>query len=130
MAFVTELKVAMQEHAARSKDPLRAKVERLMRGTDAMSTIALLDLLGLPNTTANGRLLAKTCRGLGLIPLKSRRLMPGGHAGTVIRGWTRPLRPVGEVKGETVSPSHLKRGATNPCPAGTTPQEYAPCATA
>jgi hypothetical protein len=44
-----------------------------------MSTAALLDLLGLSHTTANGRLLAKTMRSLGFIPLKSRRLMPGGY---------------------------------------------------
>jgi hypothetical protein len=92
MAFLTELNNAILERSARSKDPLQAKLERLMCGTDAMSTNALLDLLGLPNTTANGRLLARTMRSLGFIPLKSRRLMPGGHEGTVTRGWTRPIK--------------------------------------
>ena len=79
MAWLTELKLKQQELAAHAADPLRAKVEALMRGQTAMSTAALLDLLGLPATTANGRVLAKTMRSLGFIPLKSRRLMPGGY---------------------------------------------------
>jgi hypothetical protein len=32
-------------------------------------------------------------RALHFIPIKSRRLMPGGRAGnTVTRGWARPVR--------------------------------------
>jgi hypothetical protein len=32
-------------------------------------------------------------RSLHFIPIKSRRLMPGGRAGnTVTRGWARPIR--------------------------------------
>jgi hypothetical protein len=32
-------------------------------------------------------------RSLHFIPIKSRRLMPGGRAGnTVTRGWARPFR--------------------------------------
>ena len=96
MSWLNDLNGAMQESASRRADPLRAKVERLMRGQTAMSTAALLDLLNLPHTTANGRLLAKTMRTLGFIPLKSRRLMPGGHRDTVTRGWMRPVREAGE----------------------------------
>lgn len=77
-----------------------------MRGHTAMSTHALLDLLGLRNTTANGRLLAKTMRSLGFILLKSRRLMPGGHQSTITRGWTRSLMPGRAYEGEKVSGSH------------------------
>jgi len=106
MGWLTELHRAQQEIAARSADPLRAKVEIYMRGQTAMSTNALLDLLGLRNTTANGRLLAKTMRSLGFIPLKSRRLLPGGHMGTVIRGWSRPVMASDECEGDKVSPSH------------------------
>jgi len=31
-------------------------------------------------------------RSLGFIPIKSRRLMPGGFRDTVTRGWARPVR--------------------------------------
>jgi hypothetical protein len=31
-------------------------------------------------------------RQLGFVPLKSRRLEPGGYRDTVTRGWTRPVR--------------------------------------
>jgi hypothetical protein len=105
MAWLNDLNGAMRETAARRADPLRARVERLMRGQTAMSTAALLDLLGLPHTTANGRLLAKTMRSLGFIPLKSRRLLPGGHEGVVTRGWMRPLKPARSAERETVEGS-------------------------
>jgi hypothetical protein len=105
MAWLNNLNSAMQETAARRADPLRAKVERYMRGHTAMSTAALLDLLGLPHTTANGRLLAKTMRSLGFIPLKSRRLMPGGHRDNVTRGWMRPLMPTRSAEREKVEGS-------------------------
>jgi hypothetical protein len=57
-----------------------------------MSTVALLDLLDVPQTTGNARRLAQTMRSLGFIPLKSRRLMPGGFRDNTIRGWARPIR--------------------------------------
>ena len=59
---------------------------------DSVSTAALLDLIGLPNTTGNSRRIAATMRALGFIPIKSRRLEPGGYRDTVTRGWARPLR--------------------------------------
>jgi hypothetical protein len=31
-------------------------------------------------------------RSLGFVPIKSRRLEPGGYRDTVTRGWTRPVR--------------------------------------
>ena len=66
-----------------------------MRGMEAISTHALLDLLGLPKTTGSGRRIAPTMRALGFIPIKSRHLMPGGYRDTVTRGWARPVREVG-----------------------------------
>jgi hypothetical protein len=105
MAWLNNLNGAMREAAARRADPLRAKVERLMRGQTAMSTAALLDLLGLPHTTANGRLLAKTMRSLDFIPLKSRRLMPGGYRDNVTRGWMRSLKPARSAGPEKVEGS-------------------------
>jgi hypothetical protein len=83
---------AQAEAAKRDADPFREKAEAVVRGMEAISTVALLDLLGLPKTTGNGRRIARTMRSLAFIPIKSRRLMPGGWADTVTRGWARPVR--------------------------------------
>lgn len=49
-------------------------------------------LLRAPTTTGTARRLATVMRSLNFIPIKSRRLMPGGRAGnTVTRGWARPI---------------------------------------
>ncbi len=91
-SFLEQLHRAKAEAAERDADPLREKVETLVRGMEAISTHSLLDLLGLPRTTGNGRRVASTMRALGYVPIKSRRLMPGGWADTVTRGWARPIR--------------------------------------
>lgn len=106
MAFLDRLAAACAELAESSKDPWRSKVVAAVREKDAISTAALLDLLRLPATTGTARRLAAVMRSLNFVPLKSRRLMPGGRAGnTVTRGWTRPLR-------ETKSPSTIKTPAS------------------
>ncbi len=75
-----------------SSDPWRRALERdLPANVTCISTVALLDLLGLAPTTGNARRIAPTMRSMGFIPLKSRRLMPGGNRGTTIRGWARPF---------------------------------------
>jgi hypothetical protein len=82
------------EAAERSSDPWRRALERdLPANVTCISTVALLDLLGLAPTTGNARRIAPTMRSMGFIPLKSRRLMPGGNRGTTIRGWARPFSP-------------------------------------
>ncbi len=83
--------------AGRDADPFRAKVEAAVRGMEAISTHALLDLLWLPKTTGNGRRIAATMRSLGFVPIKSRRLEPGGWRDTVTRGWARPVRGTKKV---------------------------------
>jgi hypothetical protein len=77
-----------QRHA----DPLQVRVAAAVRGMDAISTTALLDLIGLPASTGNARRVSRTMRALGFVPIKSRRLMPGGWRDTVARGWMRPFR--------------------------------------
>ena len=75
------------------EDPWRKKVEAEVRGKDTISTAALLDAVRAPATTGTARRLAAVMRDLHFIPIKSRRLMPGGRAGnTVTRGWARPVR--------------------------------------
>ena len=96
-SWTDELKRAEADRAKRDADPFLAKADALIRGMEAISTHALLDLIGLPKTTGNGRRIARTMRSLGFIPIKSRRLEPGG--------WTRHrYARMGEARsGVTVS---------------------------
>ena len=87
MSLLGKLAEARAELEARHEDPWSKKVEAAVRDKDAISTAALLDLLRVPATTGTARRLAAIMRALHFIPIKSRRLMPGGHAGnTVTRG--------------------------------------------
>jgi len=108
-SWTDELKRVEADRAKRDADPFLAKAAALTRGMDAISTHALLDLLGLPKTTGNGRRIARTMRSLGFIPIKSRRLEPGGWKDSVTRGWTRPVRELRcrtGFKGEPVESLH------------------------
>ena len=110
--WLSKIERLQAQRRERDADPFLEKVSALVRGMDAVSTAALLDLLGLRATTANARQLAKTMRALNFIPLKSRRLMPGGWQGTVIRGWARPVRqsPTNSKQGEKVGASNFGQG--------------------
>jgi len=90
-SWTAQIDEAAKELARHQADPLLEKVASLTRGMNEISTHALLDLIGLPNTTGNARRISKTMQALGFVPIKSRRLMPGGWKGTVTRGWARPL---------------------------------------
>jgi hypothetical protein len=93
MSFLEKLHQARLELDAQHDDPWHKKVEAAVRDKDAISTAALLDLLRVPATTGTARRLATVMHRLNFIPIKSRRLMPGGRAGnTVTRGWARPIR--------------------------------------
>jgi hypothetical protein len=95
MSLLGKLAEARIELDAHHDDPWRKKVAAAVRDKDAVSTAALLDLLRVPATTGTARRLAAIMRELKFIPIKSRRLMPGGRAGnTVTRGWARPVRPM------------------------------------
>jgi hypothetical protein len=94
MSWLQELHAAQAEIIKRSADPWTARLEQAVHGKEAVSTAALLDLIGVAKTTGNARRIAKTMRALNFIPIKSRRLMPGGFRDTVARGWTRPIREV------------------------------------
>lgn len=122
MGWIEELHRAKAEQAERSADPWRKGLEDAVRGKEAVSTSALLELLRVPKTTANARRIAKTMRSLGFIPIKSRRLMPGGFRDTVARGWARPVREfacrTNPIQGEKVQSIHLTapmNGATEGC---------------
>ena len=93
MSLLKRLEEKRAELDAQHQDPWRKKVEAEIRGKDAISTAALLDVVRAPATTGTARRLAAVMRDLNFIPIKSRRLMPGGRAGnTVTRGWARPVR--------------------------------------
>src|SRR5262245_24942874 len=92
MSFLDKIHRAEAQLAERSADRFLQKIEAAVRGKDAISTTALLDLLELPKTTGYARRVGKTMRSMGFVPIKSRRLMPGGFRDTVARGWTRPAR--------------------------------------
>ena len=93
MSLLGKLREARAELEAHHEDPWHSKVAAAVLGKDAISTAALLDLLRVPATTDTARRLAAVMRRLNFIPIKSRRLMPGGRAGnTVTRGWARPVR--------------------------------------
>jgi hypothetical protein len=93
MSLLGKLAEARAELDAHHEDPFLETVEAAVRGKDIISTAALLDLVRVPATTATARRLAAVMRTLHFIPIKSRRLMPGGRAGnTVTRGWARPVR--------------------------------------
>jgi hypothetical protein len=92
MSWLQKLDQARSELGERTADPWRKKLEVALRGHSAISTAALLDSLRVPATTGTARRVARNMRSLGFIPIKSRRLMPGGFRDTVTRGWARPLR--------------------------------------
>ena len=100
MSWVERVHQARAE-ARRAADPWRKRLEDAVRGKEAVSTSALLELLGVPKTTANARRIAGTMRSLGFIPIKSRRLMPGGFRDTKARGWARPVRKTQGSKSST-----------------------------
>lgn len=93
MALLGKLREARSDLEAHHEDPWRSRVAAAVRDKDAISTAALLDLVRAPATTGTARRLAALMRALHFIPIKSRRLMPGGRSGnTVTRGWARPVR--------------------------------------
>jgi hypothetical protein len=91
-SWTQKLEQAKTRLAQHQLDPLRESVEVAVRGMETISTVSLLSLIGLPQSTGNARRLAKTMHSLGFVPITSRRLMPGGYRDTVTRGWTRPIR--------------------------------------
>jgi hypothetical protein len=92
MSVLEKYAQACAELEAHHADPWQSKVAAEVRDVDAISTAALLDLLRAPATTGTARRLAAVMRSLNFVPIKSRRLMPGGFRDTVTRGWARPVR--------------------------------------
>jgi hypothetical protein len=93
MSWIERLEHARKELAEHGSDPWKPMLERAVpANVPSISTAALLDFLDVPHTTGNARRLAQTMRSMGFIPLKSRRLEPGGFRDTTIRGWARPVR--------------------------------------
>jgi hypothetical protein len=100
-SWLERLHQARADLDQRREDPWREKLEAAVRGTETIGSAALLDLLRVPATTGNARRLAAIMRTLGFVPLKSRRLLPGGFRDTSVRGWTRPFRGVRPANNQT-----------------------------
>jgi len=106
MTWIERLQRA-NEPAVRPDVPWTGAVARaLPGGITSISTVAVLNLLDMPATTGNARRVATAMRALGFVPLKSRRLAPGGFRDTTIRGWARPVRQPG-LPPETRQPAPL-----------------------
>jgi hypothetical protein len=71
---------------------------------ETISTRSICNLIDVEPTTGNARKVSAVMKTLGYVPIKSRRLAPGGFRDSTIRGWARPLR---ETK--------------LPCPTGSSP---------
>jgi hypothetical protein len=106
MSFIEKMQQAAKEMEATPPDPWLKTLSGALKAVEAMSTVALLDIVHAPHTTKNARRLAAIMRELG--PIQSRRLMPGGYRDTVTRGWARPMRP---LPTEKVKP---QQGTTSP----------------
>jgi len=108
MALLSKLHELRAQLDVQGEDPWYARLDNALHGVEAISTAALLDFLRTRATTASARRLAAVMRSLNFIPIKSRRLMPGGRAGnTVVRGWSRPVRSM-------KSSNDVQRGAIAP----------------
>ena len=93
LSLMEKLRQAQAEISEAQENPWKRLLERaLPANVVSTSTVALLDLLGVPPTTGNARRLALTMRSMGWVGLKSRRRAPGGWRTTTCRGWARPIR--------------------------------------
>jgi hypothetical protein len=96
MSWIESLQHAQVELRDCHVDPWRNIIERgVPANVVCTSSVALLDLVGVPHTTGNCRRLALTMRAMGWVGIKSRRLSPGGWRTTTCRGWARALRETG-----------------------------------
>src|SRR5579859_8184574 len=94
MSWMEKLKGATVD-ADQRREPvpwLGAVRRALPANIDTISTRAILDLIDMPATTGNARKVAAAMKTLGYVPLKSRRLAPGGFRDTTTRGWVKPMR--------------------------------------
>jgi len=92
VSFCERVEQLKSEAAERDADPLLRLVERAVAGFDAISTHSICDLVNMRPSSGNARRIARCMRALGYVPLKSRKLEPGGWRCTVGRGWARPVR--------------------------------------
>ena len=113
LSFTAQIERECAKQEQRDADPLLERVAAAVAGFDALSTVAILTSIGLRPSTGNGRRISKTMRALGYIPIKSRRLVPGGWNDTLCRGWARPNRKPSFKQGDKVGILHLKTDPTD-----------------
>jgi hypothetical protein len=67
LSWKARLYKAIEEQRNRDAEhPLRNKVAEAVRGLDAVSTVSILTMIGLPPTTGNARRISSTMRELGI----------------------------------------------------------------
>jgi len=93
VSFFERMEEVRRQLAQKRADPWRDMLKPILRNFETIGTRPVFDLLGVPSTTGNARRLARIMRDLGYVPIKSRRLLPGGHCDTTVRGWTLACRP-------------------------------------
>src|SRR4249920_2943461 len=87
-----KLERAAAEDVLRNEEPYVRILERALPIDGcAISTVMVLEFLGLRFNARNAQLISSTMRALGYFPLRSRKLLPGGWRQTVARGWVKPL---------------------------------------
>jgi hypothetical protein len=106
-----EAKAGLVEHDA---DPLRQKIEELVRPMEAIGSAALCEMLDLPPTSANGRRLGRIMAELGFVPIRSRQFRPGGWRTSLCRGWARPWAQPRGTKAVTVERYERRANADKP----------------
>jgi hypothetical protein len=124
--FTDRLKAARSEPAT---DPLVAVIKDLVARLEdgAISTAALLGLLGMRPSTDNARRIAPIMRDLGFVAWKSHRLQAGAGRGPECRGWLRPVRPLKHPI-RTTEPARVAEPSTPADHSTVTPYHRATCA--
>lgn len=93
--------IKTQSTRAKGRTSLQRMLEReLPPHLDMVSTVHLCDLLGVEPRSGNTRRIARAMRALGWLPVRNRRMLPGGWRGTEGRGWSRGVRQLPKGRAE------------------------------
>jgi hypothetical protein len=108
MSFIERMREAARRLEAPPPDPWKKTLSEALKNVEGMSTVCLLSIVGAQHNAGNARRLAGVMRELRFVPAQSRRLAPGGHRSTLVRGWMKPVRslPISKkVKPQQGTPS-------------------------
>jgi hypothetical protein len=94
MSWVARLNEARADTVQRRENVpwLGAVARALPPNVESISTRSVCNLIDVEPTTGNARKISAAMKALGYVPIKSRRLTPGGFRDSTIRGWAKPIR--------------------------------------